>query len=129
MAAVAVILLFGFETSILPGGTRIINWGIPAVLLVVAALGLDRAGKIPQIGFLQLLGDASFSIYLSHILTIEVVELLWEMSDWNTDALASQLSFIVLSFSISTVVGIAVYQTVEKPLLRRLRPLLPQRGH
>lgn len=80
--------------------TRIINWGIPAVLLVIAALGLEMAGKIPQIGSLQIIGDASYSIYLSHILTIEVVEAVWEILEWYTDTLLSQLSFIVLSFGI-----------------------------
>ena len=74
-------------------------------------------------------GSTSFSIYLSHILTIEVVELLWEVTGWPADDLASQLSFIILGFGISAFVGIAVYQRVEKPLLKHLRPLSPHRGH
>lgn len=128
-AATAIILLIVFETSILPGGPRLLNWGLPAVFLVMAALGLDKAGKIPRISFLQLLGDASFSIYLSHILSIEMVELCWQISGVRIDGLLSQLSFIILSFGISTFVGLAVFRFVERPLLQRLRPLSRQRYH
>ena len=126
LVATAIILLIGFETSLLPEGSRIVTWGLPAILLVVATLSLDRAGRIPPINSLKLIGDASYSIYLSHILSIEVVESLWIIPGWQTDTLATQLMFVAACIGTSTLVGIAAFHMVEQPMLRRLRPLWRQ---
>ena len=122
---VAIILLIGFEMSLLPSETRIISWGIPATLMVIAALSMDKAGKIPPINSLKVIGDASYSIYLSHILSIEVVEFLWEITAWQTDTLATQLLFVAVCIGISTLVGIAAFYRVEQPMLKGLRSLEP----
>ena len=123
LMGVAIILLIGFETFLLPGGMRIIIWGIPAILMVFATLSLDTAGKIPRISSLRLIGDASYSIYLSHILSIEVIESLWEIPDWQTDTLIAQLTFVAVCIGTSTLVGIAAFYMVEQPMLKGLRPL------
>lgn len=128
LMAGAFILLIGFETSILPGSTRVIVWGIPATLLIFATLGVERAGKVHRLGFLQLIGDASYSIYLSHILSIEIVELLWEVTGLHTDTLASQLLFAALCIGSSIIVGIVVFYVIERPLLKSLRPLWPSKA-
>jgi len=119
----AVILLIGFETFLPPGGVRIITWGIPATLMVFATVNLDRAGKIPRINSLRLIGDASYSIYLSHILSIEIVESLWEITGWQTDSLITQLIFVAVCICISALVGITAFYMVEQPMLKGLRPL------
>ena len=119
----AILLLVGFETSLLPGGTRIVIWGIPAMLLVVATLSLDRAGTVPSINILKLVGDASYSIYLSHILSIEVVEFLWEIAGWPIDNLAMQVIFAVVCIGFSAVVGVLAFYMIEQPMLKGLRPL------
>jgi exopolysaccharide production protein ExoZ len=119
----AILLLVGFETSLLPGGTRIVIWGIPAMLLVVATLSLDRAGLIPLINILKLIGDASYSIYLSHILSIEVVEFLWEITGWPIENLAMQVIFAVVCIGFSAVVGVLAFYMIEQPMLKGLRPL------
>lgn len=125
----AIILLIGFETSLLPGETRIVTWGIPATLMVIATLSLDRAGKIPSSHSLKLIGDASYSIYLSHILSIEIVESLWKTADWQTDTLATQLMFVAVCIGISTLIGVAAFYRVEQPMLKSLRPLWRRTTH
>ncbi len=127
LVGAAIILFIGFETSFLPGGTRIVTWGIPATLIVVAVLSLDRAGRVPPINSLKVIGDASYSIYLSHILSIEVVEYLWAITGWQTDTLATQLIFMAVCIGISALVGIAAFYRVEQPMLKGLRPLWRQR--
>lgn len=119
----AALLLVGFETSVLPGVTRVVAWGIPAILLVIAALSLDRAGMIPPIKVLKLIGDASYSIYLSHILSIEVVEFLWETAAWSVGTPAMQVIFAVVCITFSATVGILAFYMIEQPMLRSLRPL------
>jgi exopolysaccharide production protein ExoZ len=123
MVGAATLLLVAFETSLLPDVTRIVTWGIPAMLLVVATISLDRAGMIPSINILKLVGDASYSIYLSHILSIEVVEFLWEITGWSIDTLATQLVFVVVCIGLSAAVGILTFYMVEQPMLKGLRPL------
>ena len=129
LMAAAIILLTGFESSWLPEVTRIISWGMPAVLMVIATLGLDRAGRIPPVDLLKVIGDASYSIYLSHILSIEAIEFLWDITGWQTDTLATQLVFMAACIGTSTAVGIAAYHMVEQPMLKGLRPLWRQITH
>lgn len=124
--AASIILFIGTETSILPGGARVVTWGIPAILLVIATLSLERKGKISRHNILQKIGDASYSIYLSHILTIEVVESLWTKLDWQMETLATQLTFGFLCLVASVLVGFVAYSTIEKPSLKLLRPLWPR---
>lgn len=129
LMAAAILLLIGFETSLLPDASRIVTWGIPAILLVVATLSLDRADKIPSSNLLRLIGDASYSIYLSHILSIEVVEFLWEITGWSIDTLATQLIFASVSIGFSATVGILTFHMVEQPMLKGLRPLWRRMSH
>ena len=126
MLAASIILFVGTETSILPGGARVMSWGVPAILLVIATLSLEKDGRISQHNTLQKIGDASYSIYLSHILTIEVVELLWTKFGWQMETLATQLTFLVLCLVASALVGIVAYNMIERPSLKLLRPLWPR---
>jgi exopolysaccharide production protein ExoZ len=119
----SVILLIGFETTIFPVGARIIVWGIPAILLVIATLSLECVGNIRQHYLLQMIGDASYSIYLSHIFTIELVEFFWRLLGWQTDSLATQMMFVANSIGASALVGILVLNVIERPSLKLLRPL------
>lgn len=126
MLTASIILFVGTETSILPGGARALTWGVPAILLVIATLSLEKGGKISRHNSLQKIGDASYSIYLSHILTIEVVELLWMKFDWQMETVTSQLTFLVFCLVASMLVGIVAYNMIERPSLKLLRPLWPR---
>ena len=101
-----------------PGGddwTRLAFYGAPAFLIVGGAVGVEtsasrfRAGRLPL-----LLGAASYSIYLSHTFAISMAGKLLPKSlgIWVFSAAA------VLA---SIVVGVAVYQLMERPLLKALR--------
>jgi exopolysaccharide production protein ExoZ len=126
-AIVASIIIFvGFETTILPGKARVVMWGIPAILLIVGTLSLESVSNIRHLYSLQMIGDASYSIYLSHILTIEMVELFWMLLGWKTDTLVTQMMFVAYCIGVSAFVGIAIFYMIEQPLLRILRPLWRQ---
>jgi exopolysaccharide production protein ExoZ len=94
---------------------RFIFWGIPAAALVYASLSFPEmkgsAGRL-----LELLGDASYSIYLSHMLTIGALYTL------SRRLLPLQPpAFIALAFIASLAVGVASYLMIEKPLLQAAR--------
>ncbi|MFX8797491.1 acyltransferase family protein, partial [Acinetobacter baumannii] len=56
------------------------GWGPPAVLIVAGALCLDLNGKALKAPWLRLLGDASYSIYLTHLITLGVVRQAWRLA-------------------------------------------------
>ncbi|MFK8078886.1 MAG: acyltransferase family protein [Granulosicoccus sp.] len=96
-------------------GPRIVEFGIPSTLIVMACLFI----RIKHYDWAVLLGDASYALYLSHIFTLGVMRkfvapLLGE------GQLAAYL-FVALSLIVCTFVSILVHQYVDNWLLRHER--------
>ncbi|MFI5270328.1 MAG: acyltransferase family protein, partial [Chloroflexota bacterium] len=89
---------------------RLIGWG-PAALLLVWGASQFR-GSVAALRPLALLGDASYSIYLSNLLLF----LTWEKLTGRFD---HPLAGVVLAIAL----GLAAYLVVERPLLRAARRL------
>ena len=123
VAFMALIALSPFEAP----QTRLLVWGVPAILIVTASLSLDLRGQFISNGFLKLMGDASYSIYLTHILTLGVLRTVWSRLGLVERELDSALVYLAASIAVSTLVGIAVYYLVEVPLLRFFRGSRPSR--
>ena len=79
--------------------------------------------KVPQIRVLHLLGDASYSIYLTHtFIALTIAERIWMRAP-----LTGPLQFagwMVCALVTSAVVGVLTYQLFEKPTLAWLRSQL-----
>ncbi len=83
-------------------------------LVIEAAYGLARR-RIPL-----LLGDASYSIYLTHIPALGVYRNIWNRVV-AVEIEPVQISiFMVSSIIFCTICGIIFYSVVEKPLIRVL---------
>jgi exopolysaccharide production protein ExoZ len=92
------------------------SWTPP--LVVASALFMESAGPItwrPAI----LLGDASYSLYLTHTIFYEVGRRLqgW----WHLPAPKESFTMMLFMVATATLIGIAVHLYVEKPLLRKAR--------
>lgn len=81
-----------------------------AVALVLGTVSLEQAGRLPLFGPLTYLGNSSYSIYLWHTLAISVVAKV-AMSH----GVAADIAVLVSTIS-GTLLGIAAYELVEKPL-------------
>lgn len=92
---------------------RPLTWGVPAVLLVAGAVGLEEAGRTPRLPWLKALGDASYSIYLCHAPATALVAHTLGTSDLRL--------FIPAGVAASVAAGLACRALVEKPLLALLR--------
>ncbi|HEY0308451.1 MAG TPA: acyltransferase [Acidobacteriaceae bacterium] len=105
-------ILFLNDTSL----SRVVVWGIPAFLLVGAALNMEtKLGKrIPAL--MLLIGDASYSIYLLHWFMMPVVKHLEQMH--RLAAIRSEASTVVLGVATSVVAGTCCYLWVERPINR-----------
>ena len=101
--------------------TRFAMWGIPAAMIVIGALQLpDVKGLAGRV--LQVLGDASYSIYLSHLFTIGAVY--WAL---EFIGILAPAAFVGAALLASVGVGVVSYWMLERPLLRWARPS-PRRG-
>jgi exopolysaccharide production protein ExoZ len=99
----------------IPDCPRFLAIGLPSALLVLGAVILERGGGMPKWPLPKLLGDASYSIYLSHVIFLSVFGQLWRKLEIGSGP-ASYLAFAVLSVILSAAVGILVYVLIEKPL-------------
>ncbi|AXJ05344.1 acyltransferase [Pseudomonas fluorescens] len=52
----------------LPPEPRMLNWGVPSAVLVMASMALER--HVERNRLLKLLGDCSYSVYLMHVLVL-----------------------------------------------------------
>jgi exopolysaccharide production protein ExoZ len=80
----------------------------------------------PKIGALNSplllkLGDASYSIYLTHIFTLGLLRVVWTHFDPSPPSLASAAAFMAVALLAGAAAGFAVYKAIEKPLTDRLR--------
>lgn len=94
-----------------------ISWGVAFGMLVLGAANAEFLGAVPTSPRIFVkLGDASYSIYLSHpaILTPLII-LSGKFFRSNFAVFQLSLSGFVL---VAVTVGITVYQLIEKPLLR-----------
>lgn len=108
----AIGLFFISPLSVFPGQVavsadaawvRALFWGFPAALLVYGSLCLERWFRD---GFLMLLGEASFSIYLWHILILEQSSLHWGVE-----------------IGIAIAGGVAMWWLVERPIQNAREPV------
>ncbi len=88
---------------------RIIELGIPAMLIVSSALSAEKYIKKSRI--LDFLGSASYSIYLFHLLAIDAVVYSYPHLGLN------HFSFVGIAFMACLISGCAFYLTLERPII------------
>ncbi|PXA90408.1 acyltransferase [Nostoc sp. 3335mG] len=125
LAAGLVLIALGLFTLIVPdawswGLPRALFFGVPAAMLVLGTVLLDRAGAVETWPLPRLIGDASYSIYLSHGLTLSALGQVWRRLPLDGNPLSLAV-FSVVGLVLSVVAGLAVYFAMERPLARALR--------
>lgn len=68
---IAFIVLFNSGVSNYHGP---FNYGLAAVSIIISGLALERSALLPNIRLLDRLGDISYSLYLSHIITFFAIK-------------------------------------------------------
>jgi exopolysaccharide production protein ExoZ len=69
------------------------------------------------------LGDASYSIYLSHILLLGVARFIWIRAGLEAPTLAHALGFVALAAVIVVAGSLLVYNGIERPITKGLQHL------
>ncbi|MXO88335.1 acyltransferase family protein [Alteraurantiacibacter aestuarii] len=91
---------------------------VPAMLIVLGARSLD--GRLPHWKLPALLGDASYSIYLTHIFVMQFIA-------WYVAPHLPGVALVPLAIVAASVFGVAVYRMVELPITSFLRAALRAR--
>ena len=113
---VVVLSITGFgcvNRGLLPYDVAVL--GPCAVLIVAGMASLESAGHMPVSPALAYIGDASYSIYLWHSLAVSIVARAGGLLHLGASA---QMILCVIG---GTLVGIAGYEILERPLTRALR--------
>lgn len=94
---------------------RFILWGLPSALLISGVLFLEKSKSLYISPLLVKLGDSSYSLYLTHIFTINALGKIWVMifNDYF-------MLYILMATLISPIVGHIAYLVLEKPILSYL---------
>src|SRR5262249_32723933 len=94
------------------------------VLIVAATLMIeDKLRRFPS-AMMRSIGNASYSIYLSHLFFLRICEMEWRHFDLFASSEVLRLVYGVLTLIFVILGGIAVHHLIERPML-----LLFQQGH
>lgn len=96
---------------------RFLLWGLPSSFIVAGCVFLENNIKLTRIWniqTIQLIGDASYSIYLTHMSIFILLDLLYRKVGYF---LPPDLGIFIQLF-IAVIIGIGFHKKVEKPLLR-----------
>lgn len=100
-----------------PGATwRVLCYGAPAAVLVIAALMAERRGRVASWVWVQRQGAASYAVYLLHLPLIQVIEK------------SAGGAAILLAPPLIALAGLVVHDRVERPLTQALRTVLDRRA-
>jgi exopolysaccharide production protein ExoZ len=98
---------------------RVVTYGLGGALVVVGALSLEPRGKHakprPLLRWLQLLGDASYALYLTHLFSIAAARMVWVRSGMGTEGLSWTIAFLAVALPAAAAAGLA-YWLLERPL-------------
>ncbi len=114
MIVLGVVLAVSFKWT--PTWPRGLAWGIPAALFVSGWVFLERSYRPASVRFFLLLGDASYSIYLSHVIVLSAAFQAVHRMAQARGAVGEILASAIL-VAICTVSGVALYWLVERPLI------------
>jgi exopolysaccharide production protein ExoZ len=91
--------------------------GVSPALIVAGILSLETTLRRLPSPLLHTIGNASYSIYLSHLFFLRLSELGWRSFTTIGSSQTSQVSYVIFSFIFAIAGGIAVYYLIERPML------------
>ncbi|MEZ5779556.1 MAG: acyltransferase [Paracoccaceae bacterium] len=110
------------------GGDRLIAYGLPAGLIVMGALSLERGGLAFTARLPLLIGQASYTIYLVHGVALSAGVSVWLRLGLPSDGPAWRLAFALSVASAAALAGLLSWRFVERPTDRLVRHGLARRA-
>jgi exopolysaccharide production protein ExoZ len=105
---------------------RVVSWGAAGGCFLWAAIGLERwVANRAWARFPMLLGDASYSIYLTHALSQPLITVVAGKAIFQTLGAPGLVGILVI---LPTLAGVVFHLLIEKPMTKGLKRLLPRRA-
>lgn len=97
---------------------RPVSWGIPAAMMIIGLVSLERNRGSFVPGWLRAIGNSSYTLFLMHLTFMLMIEvILTETGLWPVLGGDIYLTFVVFG---SIGLGLAAYAYIERPLLTAL---------
>ncbi len=94
---------------------------LPATAIVFGVISLESNDGVKHHWLPGLLGDASYSIYLSHIFVLGLARVLWPRLHLEHRGAVYAAAFAIFSMALTMLGGILSYWLLEKPMLNKLQ--------
>jgi exopolysaccharide production protein ExoZ len=118
LAVLAVIYMHVLGDS--PFNARVLTFGVPGAMLVVAAVSGARAESASRtMRYLVRLGDASYAMYLFHPFVMRTATLFGERLGAHSEA--SGIAIVVLSLVVAQICALLINMTFERRVTAMLR--------
>jgi len=98
------------------GLLRVLSMGALYTLLIVSCTVLEKKGGVQVPRIMSFLGDISYTVYLSHILVLNVVGRLWQASGPFPGSVGDNLLACVLMLAAVIGYGWLGYRCIERPI-------------
>ncbi|MGD1504935.1 acyltransferase family protein [Vibrio harveyi] len=92
---------------------RVLCWGIPVTVAIYSLVTLEKRGVIDFYPLLVRLGDSSYSLYLSHFFTLNLIGAIWGKF---FDFIPGDYIYILAPI-ISILLSVLIYNWLEKPIV------------
>ncbi|MFD1107080.1 acyltransferase family protein [Sphingobium olei] len=104
-------------TDPVPTNFWLLRFGLAAIAIVAGAIALEGRGWVGQWTLPRILGDASYSIYLTQLISMAAFRFLWFRAGIGGFP-GDMILYAMLDVTTAIMGGIVCYHLVEKPLLR-----------
>lgn len=102
------------------GWLRILLFGIPSLFVVYSAVKMEKiSGKSCFPKSIKKMGDASYSIYLSHVLVLAALGRIW--AKIPTTGAITHIIILVTMVLTTIMVGLLSYRWIETPILNKMQ--------
>jgi len=131
------LLLYRFETNEALAWQRVILFAFPVFLLILGTTTLEQRGRFTAPRWLVILGDWSFSLYLTHFLVVSFLKQAYTRLELSHSPflpafmfiepgnLVGRIIFAGLAIGLSLAIAGLSYKWLEQPSLRLSRKLSP----
>ena len=103
------------------GADRLLISGLPAALILYSLVSLEMRKRWPCLHWTVIIGDATYSIYLTHIFVLAGFRIIFTKIDFPLESGVSQGLFVVMALTACILTGLLTYYGVERPIGKGLK--------
>ena len=114
----ASIFAAGVVEGVSDGSERALYWGVADASLLFVCVFREKQWGWPKWRFLSALGDASYSVFVSHLFTLALVTSI--MRALGIFPMLGVWGARIVFLGAAWTLGMVVYTAIERPLMRRI---------